>query len=238
MINTILFDLDGTLLSMDTEKFIESYFKQLGIAFKDHFTSEEVAKYFWLASENMINDKDSSKTNEEAFFEEFNKHINGQQKALSVLIKDFYKNDFNKVKKVSSESIEIIEAVKILKAKGYSLVVATNPLFPKEAIRARIKWAGLNIEDFDYKTTFEHMHYTKPNINYYKEILADLEKDASECLMVGNDIKEDMVANEIGIETYLITNNIIGDLDDNKNIDYQGDYVEFLNYVRKLPNLN
>ena len=58
MMNTILFDLDGTLLSMDTDEFIKLYFKAVAVKLKDYFTFEEVSKYFWQSTQYMINNTD------------------------------------------------------------------------------------------------------------------------------------------------------------------------------------
>ena len=37
-----------------------------------------------------------------------------------------------------------------LKEKGYNIILATNPIFPKVATLNRIKWANLNPNDFIY----------------------------------------------------------------------------------------
>ena len=233
--NTILFDLDGTLLSMDTDQFIKLYFKAVALKLEDYFTFEEVSKYFWQSTQYMINNTDPNKTNEEAFFEDFYKHSQGRDAEITELLDDFYGNEFNEIKYIASENSHIIKSIKILKEKGYKLVVATNPLFPKKAILSRIMWAGLDPDDFILITSFEKMHYTKPHIDYYREILEKINKEPSSCLMVGNDILEDMVSKEIGLQTYLITNNLIGDLSNDVNIDHQGDYKDFLTFVEKLP---
>lgn len=237
MINTILFDLDGTLLSMDTDEFIKKYFKALSIKLNDYFTPEEVVKYFWNSTQYMIKNTDQSKTNQEVFFEDFYKNVDKADEKLNNLLDDFYAKDFNSIKEVSEVSENIVNSIALLKDKDYQMVVATNPLFPIAAILNRIEWAGLNKDDFIFITSFEDMHFCKPQINYYREILHKINKDVSECLMVGNDIDEDMVANEIGIKTYLITDNLIGDLEDDKNIMHQGDYSDFCKFVKDLPKL-
>lgn len=233
MIDTILFDLDGTLLSMDTEEFIKNYFKALSIKLKNYFTPEEVVKYFWSSTQYMINNVDPNKTNEEAFFEDFYQYIDDVEE-LNEVLEEFYRKDFNSVKEVSEVNQNIVNSIKILKDKGYDLVVATNPLFPLTAILNRIEWAGLDKDDFIFITSFEEMHFCKPQIQYYSEILDKLNKDANKCIMVGNDVNEDMIAKEIGIETYLITDNIIGDIGDNKNIGYHGTYNDFYDFVLNL----
>lgn len=76
----------------------------------------------------------------------------------------------------------------MLKAKGLRRALAANPIFPKEAARSRIRWAGLEPEGFEWITTYENSCYCKPNPDYYVEVTEKLECDLKECLMIGNDV--------------------------------------------------
>lgn len=237
MINTILFDLDGTLLPLDTDEFIAAYFNAVSKELKNIFTAEEVKKYFWHATWATTNNTDPNKTNEEVFFEDFFKNTTISKKQLMELLGNFYKYDFKNIGENIQGNKQIIKSAKILKNKGYKLVLATNPLFPKSVLIDKIKWTGLDHRMFSFITSFEHMHYCKPKLEYYKEILQIIGKKSSDCLMVGNHIDEDMIAKEIGITTFLITNNYIGNLKDNKNIDQRGTYDDFLQFVEELPKI-
>jgi len=237
MLTTILFDLDGTLLPMDTEVFTKKYFQELAIKLKDYFTPEEIAKTVWTSTKYMISNVDANKTNEEAFFEDFYERVNHEAEILDPIFEDFYEKDFNNIKNVAAKNKHIIESVSLLKDKGYNLVVATNPLFPERAILHRIEWAGLNVEDFMFITSFEKMHFCKPQLNFYKEILNNIKENPENCMMVGNDIDEDMIAKEIGMKTYLIKDHIIGTVKEQKNIDYSGNYEDYYEFVKALPSL-
>ncbi|MDR5659032.1 HAD family hydrolase [Serpentinicella sp. ANB-PHB4] len=236
MVTTILFDLDGTLLPLDLDIFIENYFKHLSIKLKDHFEPKLLTKLVWDSTRSMIESNDNLKTNEEVFFENFYKHTDIESNVLNPIFDEFYTKDFNELKKISDRSDIMIDAIEILKEKGYNLVVATNPIFPEKAIIHRINWAGLNYKDFKFITTFEKMHYCKPNLNYYKEILENINTSPNECIMVGNDVEEDMVAKKLGLETYLIEDHIIQRSGDLSNVDHKGNYEDFLNFAKHLPN--
>ena len=237
MITTILFDLDGTLLPMDTELFTKQYFAELGKKLKDYFTLEEITKNIWGSTKYMINNVDISKTNEEAFFEDFYERVDHEAEVLNPILSDFYEKDFNNIKNVATKNNHMIDAIALLKEKGYNLVVATNPLFPEKAVLHRIEWAGLNKEDFIFITSFEKMHYCKPQLKFYEEILDNINKQPSQCIMVGNDVAEDMIAKKIGMETYLIEDHIIGTVEENANIDYKGSYEDFYGFANDLPSL-
>ena len=82
------------------------------------------------------------------------------------------------------------------------------------------------------------MHFCKPNLKFFKELLEIIGKEPKDCLMVGNHVKEDMVAKKIGISTYLIKDYVSGDLDKDENIDHMGYYKDFYQFVKELPDLS
>ena len=98
----------------------------------------------------------------------------------------------------------------------------------------RIKWAGLEAEDFNIITTYEDCRYCKPNVAYFEELLRQLDLNAAECLMVGNDVEEDLAIRELGVRTYLVTNT----MENKKNLpiktDYMGTLEELLDFVQQL----
>ncbi len=131
----------------------------------------------------------------------------------------------------------MLEALEILKEKGYELVIATNPLFPKFAIDQRIQWAELVHEDFSHITYFEDSHYCKPNVEYYSEILETIGKNPQECMMVGNDAEEDLAAGALGITTYLITNHLLNRKSLEYTADHEGTYKDFLMFAESMPDV-
>lgn len=235
-LNTILFDLDGTLLPLDIDKFMNIYFHEMGIHFYDIIDPQELVKHIWASTEVMVKNIEY-KTNEEVFMEDFSRRIRGNLDTFKKRFDDYYNTGFLKVKDSVSESVAIRESVKLLKEKGYDLIIATNPLFPEKAILHRIRWAGFEPEDFSYITSYEKNHYCKPQLNFYKEILSENGKTPSECLMVGNDVQEDIIAGQLGISTFLIEDYIINRTSDGINADFVGSYENFLSFVDKLPSL-
>ena len=99
--------------------------------------------------------------------------------------------------------------IDILKQKNIPIILATNPIFPAVATEARISWAGLDKNDFLFYTTYENSRYCKPNPKYYLEVAEKLGVKPEECLMVGNDTLDDMVAETVGMKVFLLTNNLV-----------------------------
>ncbi|MTI70904.1 MAG: HAD family hydrolase [Firmicutes bacterium] len=233
-IKSILFDLDGTLLPMDIEEFTESYFKELSKKLSEYFTYEELKKLVWTSTKYMVNNLEEDKLNIDAFFEDFDKKTNYDLEELKPIFDEFYNEDFKVLKNIAKPNEKIVKSVKFLKDKGYEIILATNPLFPKEAIYHRIQWSGLNKEDFVFITTYENMHFCKPNLEYYSEILNKIERKPSEVMMVGNDMQEDIIASELGIKTYLITNHLINKKNTNLVPHYKGTIDEFYDFTKQL----
>lgn len=238
MINTILFDLDGTLLPLQWETFEKEYFKALSEKLSPFLEPSLLIKYVWCSTMRMIDNTGREKTNEQVFFDDFTSAAGKEANVLVPVLNEFYMKEFNDLRIFTRSEPYAVKAVDLLYGRGYELVIATNPVFPLAAIKARMEWAGLDAQKFKYITCFEEMHYCKPNIEFYGEILEKIEKKPDECLMVGNDVEEDMVSSKLGIRTYLITDCLINKNNLPLSADYIGTYKEFYNYVNShLPDI-
>lgn len=234
MINTILFDLDGTLLPMDMKAFEKLYFGAMSGYLGDLIGPKELVSKIWASTNVMINNVEH-RTNEEVFMEDFKTRIDGDIEVYKARFHKFYDEEFIKAKAAVFESKLMQESIKLLKEKGYKLVIATNPLFPLKAILHRIRWAGFQPSEFEYITSYEQNHYCKPHLKYYEEILTEIEKTPEECMMVGNDVQEDIIAGKLGLKTFLIKDCLLHRTDDETAADYEGDYESFYEFVKSLP---
>lgn len=230
----ILFDLDGTLLPMDQDEFVKAYFGLLAKKLSAFgYEPEKLIQSIWMGTKAMITN-DGSQTNEEAFWNLFKNIygedvINDQDK-----FEDFYKNEFQMVKKVCGFDEKANQLIKYLKSQNYKLILATNPIFPAIATKSRIKWAGLDESDFDYVTTYENSSFCKPNLKYYMEILEKHNIDPSECLMVGNDVTEDMITKNLGMKVFLLTKDLINKNNEDINNYPNGDYDDLKQFIDSI----
>lgn len=209
MVTTILFDLDGTLLPMDMDEFSKGYFKLLAKkAAPFGYEPEKLVASVWKGTEAMVRN-DGSCSNEEAFWKCF-AGIYGQESLKDkVIFDEYYANEFQGADVFCGFHPGAGEAVQQAKEAGLRVVLATNPLFPEVATATRVRWAGLAPTDFEYCTTYENSRHCKPNPDYYRDVLEKIGCKAEECLMVGNDVDEDMVAETLGMKVFLLTDCLI-----------------------------
>ena len=210
MIDTVFFDLDGTLLPMDMEEFINTYMGLLAKKLAPHgYDPKHLVAAVWAGTHAMV-ENDGKQTNEEVFWADFCHIFGADARKDEPLFAEFYAADFAQARTACRFAPQAAEIIGLLKEKGVRRVLATNPLFPAMATRQRIRWAGLEPEDFELVTTYENSRFCKPNPAYYRELLDKLGLEAENCLMVGNDMDEDIrPAREIGMQTFLLSDCLI-----------------------------
>jgi len=233
-LTTILFDLDGTLLPMNQETFVKAYFGELVKYMAVYgYEPELLMKTVYTGTGAMIHN-DGSATNEDVFWNYFSSVYGDDSRKDIPQFEEFYKTKFNLVKDICGFNPEAGNTIKYLKEKGYTLVLATNPLFPQIATKNRMGWAGLDTEDFAFYTTYEDSYFCKPNPEYYKEVMSKLNVSPEECLMVGNDVSDDMVAASLGLRVFLLTDT----LENKTNTDIseypQGSFSDLIEYINSL----
>ena len=161
--------------------------------------------------------------------------IYGEQALLDKpLFDDFYANEFQNARMFCGYNPEAAEAVRWIKEQGIRIALATNPLFPSVATESRIRWTGLEPDEFEFYTTYENIGWCKPNLDYYREVLRQAGLDAHECLMVGNDVGEDMIAAELGMKVFLVKDCLINKSDEDISKYPNGSFAELREYVAKL----
>ena len=210
MIDTVLFDLDGTLLPMDQDEFVHTYMTLLAKYLAPHgYESRHLISAVWAGTHAMV-ENTGEKANEEVFWEEFCRIFGADARRDTPLFEEFYATDFGHARQVCGFDPAAGELIAELKEKGVRIVLATNPLFPAIATRQRIRWAGLNPGDFELVTTYENSCRCKPNPDYYRDVLAELGVRPESCIMVGNDVDEDILpAREVGMKTFLLTHSLL-----------------------------
>lgn len=232
-LKVIFFDLDGTLLPMD-ERFDKRYFSLLVKRLAPlGYAPENVIKSVWAGINSMIANN-GEKSNEQAFWDTY-AQINGESsRADEKHFKEFYENDFDGIKEVCGFDPCAKGIIKDLKDSGYRLILATNPIFPRIATEKRIRWAGLEPSDFEIVTTYEDSRFCKPNLKYFETLCEMLNVSPEECLMVGNDVDDDMPAEKLGMKVFLLIDCLLNGEGKDLSIYPQGNLEDLMKFIKNL----
>ena len=236
MPSTVLLDLDGTLLPMDQEKFTEVYFAALCEKMAPRgYDPKTLVAAIWKGTAAMVKN-DGARSNEQVFWDFFAAEFGEEKVRLDrAVFEDFYANDFSVARPACGFQPLAAEAVRLLRAAGRRVVLASNPIFPGFAQRGRMEWAGLDPAEFSYVTAYENSRYCKPNPDYYREIARTLDVRPEDCLMVGNDAREDMAAATVGMRVFLVTDCLINSEKRDISVWPHGDFAQLMKFLRDLP---
>jgi len=245
-IATLLFDIDNTLLLFDEKKFIPEYSRLIYNYFQTEFPNFEVFTQTFLQSTHKMLDKEPKGiTNLEKFALNFSSQMEEKISSQEIINRffHFYNNDFPRLAKIVTPH-PIAKDILKLATPYFQLVAATNPLFPAVANEIRLGWAKIDSGRINWLevTSADDYTFTKPHIEYYKELLNRINQPAESCLMIGNDPINDLVAGELEIKTFLIQDGrnqyskvIKTNLDEKTpkfKADYSGTLADFYNSLK------
>lgn len=218
-IDTVLIDLDGTLIPMEQPAFIEAYFSDLAqyLAEHGHANGRAILGAVMRGVDAMIQN-DGGALNEARFWDAFCAAIaplgmtEADAHALEPAFDGFYSTAFDAARRIVGPARDVRGLLRLLRKNGRVVYLATNPLFPPVAVRTRLNWIGLAPEDFDGVTTYDNSRYCKPNPAYYTEILERLGRAPETSIMIGNNPSDDLSALEAGLSGYLVTDYLENEL--------------------------
>lgn len=226
--------MDGTLLPMDIDIFTGAYFKALAKKLAPHgYNATELIDAIWQGTGAMVKN-DGSRSNEEVFWRIFSEKCGDRVLGDKPLFDDFYLNEFNDVRSVCGCDPDAKRAVELARELAGSLVLASNPIFPLVAQKSRAKWAGVNAELFDFVTGYENSRFCKPSSGYFRDIADTLGVKCEECLMIGNDVDEDMCAAGLGMDVFLVTSGIINRSGSDTSAYKKGDLSALCDYLETM----
>ena len=207
MRKAILFDLDGTLLHMDLERFTKGYFGLLTQVMARHGYEPDRLIAALMTGIRAMGSGDGTKTCEQLFWDDAVQTLGESSRSDIPLFDAFYRNEFREAKRFTEPDPALAQAaVRAAHAHAQKVALATNPLFPFCAIEERLAWLGLTPADFDLVTSYETSRFSKPNPAYFAEVASALGVAPADCLMIGNDVGEDILPSAAcGMDTLLIT---------------------------------
>ena len=229
----VLFDLDGTLLPMQMKEFEKAYFGGLCRTFSE-YPPEDLIRWVWAGTKAMALN-DGSRTNREAFAEVFTRESGVDYFENEERFLDYYRTVFQQCRDVCPITDVSRRIVETLRRKGYTVAVATNPIFPEIATVSRLAWLGLDAASFPLVTTFDNSVHAKPNPDYYRDVCRTLGVEPADCIMIGNDVMEDGCAAKLGMEVFLVEDFLLNTKDLHTDGFAMGSLQDVLDWAEALP---
>ena len=231
----IMTDLDCTLLPMDQDAYIQIYVNAIAKHFYEHsFDGKQIAKAT-MQSAYAMGKNDGSRTNREVFEEAFKALMGDKAQEVIDLFPKVYEEPYDAIKAVTKVNEHAQEIVKLMREKAEFVVVATQPMFPLEAVKKRLSWTHLSYDMFDHITVYDNCTFSKPSTGYYKEIMERFSATPENTVMFGNDVSEDILpCKELGVETFLLTDGLINVKNHDISDLRQGNYLDMIEFLKSL----
>ncbi len=204
MLQAVLFDLDNTLLLFEESTFFEAYSGQLYRSFADLLAPQQFFEKLMRSTQVMV-ENNGQLNNDQLFIQHFSQDVPVPADELWQRFEQFYATQFAQFQYLMEPLPEARDVIRKVQARGLKTVIATNPLFPMNVQQLRLRWAGLEKIRFDLITSADNFNVCKPRLDYYLKIAQTIHVAPEQCLMVGNDPFNDMIAAKTGMKTYLTT---------------------------------
>ncbi len=230
-INTLFFDLDGTLLDLSDENFEKVYAYEAAMIFKDIIDPKIFVKLLIESTVEMMKSR-GEKLLIDVFYEFFCPKVGLKEDEVQNRFLRFYETSFDKLKLVSKRINGVPDLIRKLNDRGYKLVLATQPFFYELATIKRIRWAGLEPDQFLYFTHIENSSVAKPNPLYFEQLANITKSKPEEILMIGNDYLYDLSAKKLGISTWMTPQNQSNlEYKDKMSPDFELPLLELLDFL-------
>ena len=205
MIKGVLLDLDNTLLHNPDRLWIHTFRQGWDGHFADCFGISRASDALRSAIGSLNTKPESYLTNAEQILDELVCEMPLSREEISDALRSFYAGPYHCFQGNTAPMARSAELVEDLLNQGLLVAIATNPLFPEGATRARIVWAGLGdfIDAFAFVTHSENMHFAKPDPAYFAEVVARVGLEPDECLVIGDSLTNDIApARALGMQTW------------------------------------
>jgi pyrophosphatase PpaX len=176
-INTILFDLDGTLIDTN-ELIISTYLHTLEKYFPGKYTREDVLPFLGPTLHEVFGEMDPDRVEE--------------------MVLDYRTYNLANHDTLVKEFVGVMETIEILKKKGYKLAIVTTK-------REDVAFKGLRLMKldsfFDVMIAYDHVKKVKPDPEPIYLALEKLDSKPEEALMVGDNFHDVLAGKNAGTKT-------------------------------------
>jgi len=230
----VLFDLDGTLLQVEMREFVQAYIQGLA----KHFPEVPDPAFFSRAIKDSIRallvSEQGDLSNEQFFLATLGRRLGLEASLCGERLTRYCANGLAGLEPLVRPFSLARDILARCFERGLKVVVATNPVFPRPMVEARLRWAGIADFPFDYVTTFDNSRFCKPHTGYFRDVLGQLGLAADECVMVGNDTEHDLGARSAGIPTFLVDTWLLDRAKGHYVTDFRGGHLDLFRFLGQL----
>lgn len=176
-INTLLFDLDGTLINTN-ELIIESFLHTLHSYYPDQYKREDVLPFIGPTLYDTFTSINPEKTEE--------------------MVKVYRKFNHEQHDVLVTEYETVFETIKTLKEHGFKLGIVTTKI--RDTVNMGLKLTKLD-QFFDVVVTLDDVENAKPHPEPVLNALAQLDSKPEEAIMVGDNHHDVEAGKNAGTQT-------------------------------------
>lgn len=209
-LEALLMDLDGTLLDIEVSFFLGTMVDSMIEHFRD-LVPPDLFRDGLVGGidEIMSGPRPEGESNEMGFYRAFARITGLDGKTANDVFSSYYEEVFPRFERFGSRIDGADRFIEMAAKNGYRLVLATNPIFPRASVLERMRWGNLSPDQFEIITDMETTRSCKPQREYFEDLSAALGVPPERCLMVGNDVEQDLAAGGVGMKTYLVEGRVI-----------------------------
>lgn len=230
----ILFDLDGTLLQVEMRRFIPAYTRGLAACFDDVTDPKRFAAGLLQATLALLKRQDGSQSNESFFLTLLEEQLDIAAGLFNLRLQQYCLEGLPQLAPMVQAHALARDVLERCRQSGLRVVLATNPVFPRAVVEARLDWGGMLDFPFELVTSYENSRFCKPHPGYFADILDFLGLAPEECLMVGNDTEQDLAARQAGVATFLVDTWLEDRCSGVFATDYRGDLADLYRFIDGL----
>ena len=230
--STLMIDLDGTLLDIEVAFFMGPMVQAMHGCFDDLLTVDSFTDGLFKGIEEIMErPRPVGETNQHGFTSFFSTLTGVPFGEVEGRFDRFYREVFPGLNGHARPRDGAGEFVSAAYEKGYRLVLATNPIFPTVAVMERLRWAKVDPDLFEFIPGLESMGSCKPQARYFEELATRLDTEPAACLMVGNDVQQDLPASDAGMDTFLVEGQVVDRGTGGLTPDGRGGFSELAEYL-------
>jgi len=225
LIQAILFDLEGTLINVDTTDFMRNYLGILAPRFANLLSPDKFSKQLLRSMETSQSDIKPGQTNMQTFYDDFSKATGQSFQTLRPIFEEFYESDFPALRCLVQAIPQGVKVVEYAIQQGFLTAVASNPVLTLSAMREHVRWAGLTPEHFKVIPALDNFHHFKPQLGFFRELAESLGVEPACCLLVSGQI-QDIICRELGMKMFFV-----GTPESEDQTDYSGNLDDLFRLI-------